>query len=320
VLWPLIGVLALAGLLLALARGNPVLRVIGLAGLSLVVVWLLQGASAEGPPGRPVGFSSSLRHLAPALAIGLSLSGVFELWPRRGRRLAGRWIGLAVLLALLLTADASGEPWHSNYLAGAVLLGIGSFAVLAGLAAALAGRLPGRAVAAALAGLAVLAFGIGLPASRRYLDHRYTNTRFTPAGLNRAFIWANGLHDKRIAVVATRTYPLYGDDLSNHVVYIGAHRPEGGWVNVRGCRSWRRHLDRGHFDYAVISEDRVRRGDPPFLPQVGWTAAGSGASLIFAQRPTAVFRIDGRLDPAACAARSGPEGAPAKRHTGPSPG
>src|SRR5438067_346523 len=54
VLWPLIGVLALAGLVLALARGNPVLKLIGLAGLSLVVVWLLQGASAEGPPGRPV--------------------------------------------------------------------------------------------------------------------------------------------------------------------------------------------------------------------------------------------------------------------------
>jgi hypothetical protein len=230
------------------------------------------------------------------------------------------WIGLAALLAMLVTADASGEPWHSGYLAGAALVGLGSFAVLAGLAAALAGRLPGRPMAAALASLALLAIAIGLPASRRYLDHRYTNTRFTPQGLNHAFIWANSLHDKRIAVVATRTYPLYGDDLSNHVVYIGAHRAEGGWVDVRSCRGWRRRIDRGHFDYAVISDDRIRPAAPPFLPQVGWTAAGSGATLIFAQSPTAVFRIDGRLDPAACATRSRLGPAPVRRHTGPSPG
>jgi hypothetical protein len=321
VLWPLLLTVALAGLILSIARGSPVLKVIGLAGLSLVIVWLFQGSSAEGPPGRPVGFASSLRHLAPALAIGLALVGVTELWPRALRRRGAGWIVPAVLGALLLTADASGEPWHSDYLAGAVLLGIGCLALLGALGAALAGRLPRRTVQVGLAGLAVLLLALGLPASRRYLDHRYTSTAFTPSGLNRAFSWARNLRDKRIAVFATRSYPLYGDQLSNHVIYVGVHRPHAGWVDVSNCRDWRRALNAGHFDAAVISYDRIQPGLPPFPPQVRWTAAGRGATLLFAQSPSAVFRIDGPLNPAACARpalRPGP--AQASRHTGRSPG
>ena len=100
VLWPLLVVLALAGLALnlvpsrpssgssaALAVADPIsareplslaperqlLRVIGLAGLAAVLAWLIAPTSASGPAGEPRGFESGLRYLAPALILGLAL-------------------------------------------------------------------------------------------------------------------------------------------------------------------------------------------------------------------------------------------------------
>ncbi len=57
-LWPLIGGMALAGLVLCLGRGaSPLLRVIGVVGLVAGLTWLLAPTSAEGPAGMPAGLS-----------------------------------------------------------------------------------------------------------------------------------------------------------------------------------------------------------------------------------------------------------------------
>ena len=45
----------------------------GLAGLAVVVAWLIAPTSASGPDGMPRGFESGLRYLAPALVLGLAL-------------------------------------------------------------------------------------------------------------------------------------------------------------------------------------------------------------------------------------------------------
>jgi hypothetical protein len=86
--WPLLGALALAGLLLCLGRhASPLLRVVGLAGLAVVLAWLVAPTSASGPDGMPRGFESGLRYLAPALVLGLALLPAAP--PLRDR--LGRW-------------------------------------------------------------------------------------------------------------------------------------------------------------------------------------------------------------------------------------
>ena len=56
-------------------RGPPhCFRVLAVAALLGVAGWFFHGTSAEGPPGEPIGFFSSLRHVAPSLAVGLALA------------------------------------------------------------------------------------------------------------------------------------------------------------------------------------------------------------------------------------------------------
>jgi hypothetical protein len=125
--WPLLGALALAGLLLCLGRGaSPLLRVVGLAGLAVVAAWLIAPTSASGPDGMPRGFESGLRYLAPALVLGLALlpatpalrdrlSHWASLGPRRTWSMPARaWAALAVAVAA--AAIAFGYREQRGYL------------------------------------------------------------------------------------------------------------------------------------------------------------------------------------------------------------
>jgi hypothetical protein len=127
IVWPLLGGMALAGLLLCLGRGaGPLLRVIGLVGLVAGLTWLLAPTSAEGPVGMPVGFESALRYLTPALILGLAmlpvtppLNGRVRRWTSLGPR--WRWVAPARALAslgalLLLAAVAFGYREQRSYL------------------------------------------------------------------------------------------------------------------------------------------------------------------------------------------------------------
>ncbi len=74
IVWPLLGLAALAGLALCLRRSSDrVLPLAGLVGLATMLAWLLAPTSASGPDGMPRGFESGLRYLAPALVLGLAL-------------------------------------------------------------------------------------------------------------------------------------------------------------------------------------------------------------------------------------------------------
>jgi hypothetical protein len=126
VFWPLLGALALAGLLLSLGRrSDPMLRVAGLAGLAAGLAWLVAPTSASGPDGTPHGFESGLRYLAPALVLGLALlpaapavrsrlAGLDAM--TRSSRLPGRKplaLGLACTALLVV---AVGYPVQRHYL------------------------------------------------------------------------------------------------------------------------------------------------------------------------------------------------------------
>ncbi len=296
VLWPAILLAGLGGALLCLGRySEPALRACAIVVLALVGAWLVAPASASGPDGQPLGFLSGLRYLVPALALGLALLPLAPSLRWQG----ARWALLAAFALALPFTAASGEPWYSGYLAGAVLAG----ALAACLAVLLGSRWPSahrRAALGVAAAAVVLIVAAGERGQRTYLQNRYAHPGFTAPGLDSAFRWARSISGARIATTSTRQYPLFGTDLSNRVRYVGLKRPHGGFVRPATCRSWRRALNEGGYDYVVASRDRIASGRPAFPPQAAWTASDPAAQVVLRKPPTVVFRLEGRLDPAAC--------------------
>ena len=283
VIWPLLGVAALAGLLLVLLpsrgsfvlpgrtkeprdgtgrRSEPVLALAGVVGLATALAWLVAPTSASGPEGMPRGFESGLRYLAPALVLGLAL---LPTAPPIRHRLAG-WSPF--------------QPRSGRN--GDHPLRDGRGWVLGGVAA--------------LVGVAALA---GYAYQRHYLQERYEHVSFSVPGLNMAFEWANDKSDVRIATTSTRQYPLFGNDLSNHVQFVGEEKPYGGFEAPSSCRRWRELLNEGDYDYVVASLDRFEQGKPPLPPQAGWTVAPE-TEIIIQEPPTVVFQLNGPLDPDGC--------------------
>jgi hypothetical protein len=268
--------------------------VLGAVGLVTAAAWVASPASAAGPSGTPLSFESGLRYLAPALILGLALLPVLVARAPAPRRPAL----LVAMLAILVFADASGAPWYSGYVAGAIAVGAAA-AALAALLGAAWPRLPRPVLAAAVAGLVLIVVGAGWIEQRRYLDHRYANPSFAAPGLDVAFDWARDLRGQRIATTATRQYPLWGTALDNRVAFAGEHRAHGGFVRARSCLQWRRLIDAGDYDYVVASLDRIEPNRARFPREAGWTE-GRGAEVVLRRPPTVVFRLRGPLALSGC--------------------
>jgi len=266
IFWPLLGALALAGLLLSLGRhADPVLRVAGLVGLAAALAWLVAPTSASGRTGTPHGFESGLRYLAPALVLGLALLPATPFLRSRLARLG---------VSSWFVADSATK--HE-----------------------LTGRFGRRTALAVCAALALLVVVVGYPVQRHYLQGRYADPSFTTPGLNAAFKWAQGITDARIATTSTRQYPLFGKDLSNHVDYIGIEQPHGGFTAPTTCRTWRRLLNAGDYDYVVASRDRIEPSKPTYPPSAAWTE-GPHTTVVLRKAPTVVLKLRTPLNPSAC--------------------
>jgi len=295
--WPLVLGLAFLSLLACVWRGrDPMLRVLGAAGLFAALAWVASPASAAGPEGMPLSFESGLRYLAPSLVLGLALLPAAIAGPRREPPPAAL---LAPLLVLVILADASGQQWYSGYVAGAVATGIAVVGVIALATSWRLRRLSPLALTAAAAGSAAILIGAGWIEQRRYLDNRYREPTFAAPGLNAAFSWARDLQGQRIATTATRQYPLWGTELSNRVQFAGLAQPQAGFIRASSCSEWRRLIDEGDYDYVVASLDRIQPGGRRFPPEAAWTE-GPGARVVLRRAPTVVFRLTGSLDPSAC--------------------
>jgi hypothetical protein len=266
IFWPVLGVLALAGLVLCLGRrASPAQRVIGLVGLAAALAWLIAPTSASGPSGSPHGFESGLRYLTPALILGLAL---LPTAPTLRRLLTDRRV----------TSPLGANSAHKDEVTG----GCGQ-----------------RLAFVAVVALALLMVAVGYPIQRQYLKHRYETPAFTTPGLNAAFKWAQGITDARIATTSTRQYPLYGKDLTNQVDYIGEEQPNGGFIAPKTCQAWRHLLNVGHYDYAITTRDRIEPDKPPYPPTAAWTA-GPATEIVLRKPPTVVFRLRGRLPVSSC--------------------
>jgi hypothetical protein len=286
-LWPLALAAAAIAVLVCLIRAERSLKLIGFASAVGMAAYLLDGTSAEGPPGMPVGFASSLRHLLPALCLGLVLIPVMP-----GRRSRCGRIAVALLLAaLLVTADLSADPWRPGYVAAAVAAC--ALAVSASMLRRAVGRMvPRPALAAAsVAAIGALIAG-GWFVQRSYLGDRYMGDDFRSAGLNAAFEWASGQRQQRIATTLALQYPLLGRDLSNRVAFVGHHQEDAGFTAIHRCRPWRAALDAGGYRFVVTTWSHDgRRGRSRCL------ARDPRARLLIRQDRIVVFLLDGRPRP-----------------------
>jgi 4-amino-4-deoxy-L-arabinose transferase-like glycosyltransferase len=311
--WPLVLGAALAGGLLALLRGRDLaIRWIGGVALFGLLAYLFTPLSAAGAEGAPVGFAINIRYAIPALLAGLVLLPL-----ARGLETERRqWLLLAALLAVLALSDRSDAVLRDP----ARLFGLLIVAVTVLVPAALLlarSRGVGRGVA--LAGFAVLAVvvaAIGYPLQRDYLRDRFDSGSEIPGmHLDSAYTWARSVSNARIGLAGTTAgflqYGFYGTDLSNRVRYLGVRAPHGAFNAIPTCAEFRAAVNAANLDYLITSPflNFIHPEDPITSPEAGWLRAETAAQPVDRAGPVTVWRLRGKLDPAAC----GPANAPLRR-------
>jgi hypothetical protein len=285
--WPLLGALTIAAIAVALVRGPAVVRGLALVALGSGVAYVFTQTTAFGPAGRPVLFAANLRYLLPALALGMALLPVVAPNPRVVPVLAAAMAGVLVVTGL------APQAWPADQRGLAVLLGAVACAIALTIVVA-----PGRGrrvgVAASI-GVVVAVVVAGLPIIRGYLHDRYT---VAVTGQEAVGAWARGIHNASIGIAGFFIqYPLYGQDLSNRVQYIGHFGSDHSFTDVRTCGQWRKAVNGAGYRFVVISPSFVTDPEPAALQ---WTRGAPGATEVFAKDRAYVFRIDGRLDPGTC--------------------
>lgn len=304
--WILLGVLAIAGLVLCLDRASGPARRTGAAvGMALVFAWLVAPTSASGPAGEPNGFVSGLRYLAPALAVCMALLGS-GVGPRGGR---ARWLVTGLILILAPVTIAFGEGWDiKNWLVAIGAAAIFWLGCLLALGVWRIGmrqhRLSKRSTLKVIAwatGIALVVLIIcGQGVQRYYFENRYESPDFTIPALSGAFVWANGQSGAAIGTNATRQYPLFGPDLDNDVQFIGVKRPHGGFVEAQNCRQFVAATNAGNFDYLVLTMDREnQRLKKPI--ELTWVEDDPAISEIRVVEGGGVLKLSGPLSASSCA-------------------
>ena len=156
-----------------------------------------------------------------------------------------------------------------------------------------------------------------------YLDDRYTRAEDFRFQLDELAAWAKpnlgsahrrGRHQRRLQPV-----PLYGDELSNRVQYIGRELPGGDFRRsamrrAGSCPQLVEAVNDGDYDY-VVTAPELDLNDPSTAkpsPERGWLRRAPAAEEVLRRGRVSVFRIDGDLDPADCAQRGPAPKQPAK--------
>ena len=296
-LWPLMLVLAAAGAVIALWRGpTKAIRMLGAVAIVTALVYVVTPVTASGPEGEPIGFGPNLRYLAPGLALALALLPVaLTRWSERVQVAGAIAMGAAALPLVFDLERLLDQPAYG----GAAIL---ATAVVAAMLVLVAWLDDVRGLAIGVAAVLVIALGAGYLVQRDYFGTRYQPIGILGhPGLEKVFAWASDTSGARIATNTTRQFPLYGEDLSNHVQHIGVERPEGGFVAADDCETWRAEIDAGDYDYVVTALDRIEENGLDAPPELAWTATSPNATEVLRRGSAAVFELSGPLDPAACA-------------------
>jgi hypothetical protein len=316
-LWPLVLFGAAVAALAALLAGRDrIVRWVGAVALFGMVAYLFTPLSAAGADGAPVGFGINIRYAIPALLAGIVLVPLPRILdpPRR------QWGLMGLLVLVFLLTDRPDDALHDKGRIFALALVL---VVVAIAAAALLARARGvgrTAVAAGVLALTVGLVAIGYPLQRHYLQGRFANTgsaeeRIPGMGLDSAYRWARSVEDARIGLVGTTAgfagYGFYGTDLSNDVDYLGEAGPHGGFNAIPTCAGFRAAVNAAGLDYLVTAPflDFLHPSEPIASPEARWLRGDPAVTPVLHTGEVTVWRVDGRLDPAAC----GPANAPLRQ-------
>ena len=117
------------------------------------------------------------------------------------------------------------------------------------------------------------------------------------------------LTDARVALIGLNAqFAMYGDDLSNHVQWLGDIR-DHVFHPLETCEDWRRAINEGRYSHVILGPSRLDLPGP-----YAWTVDDPSAlliqdyegdaSLVFidpdARVPIAFFELTGPLDPDGC--------------------
>lgn len=287
--WALLG-LSAAGLVLAVLKGDRLLRVFGAVGLvsALVFVFTPQFLAVGNAP---VYFQENVRYADAAVILGLVLLPVNPLLARWAR---ARWI-LIGYAGILLAVQFDATIWPTSLLGGAfaqpvrgrdllvgILIGVG-FLILGAGVVAFKRQASGRglpALAWVLAGLLVVL--IGFPVQQAYLRDRYSGDLFL---LGFPVRGPEVKEPVRIALAGNLSflqYPSYGKTSANYVQYLGVPGPHGAYSLFRSCAQWRSALIEGGYQYVAITTGVVSRetGVDSLTPTLMKWTRGHGVHVV----------------------------------------
>ena len=287
--WALLG-LSAAGLVLAIVKGDRLLRVLGAVGVASALVFVFTPQFLV-VGNAPVFFEENVRYADAAVILGLVLLPVNPLLARWTR---ARWvlIGYAgILLAIQfdpaiwptsLLGGAFAQPVHGRDLLIGILIGVGFLALGAALVAFK--RQPSRphvpALVWVLAGLLVVL--VGFPIQQNYLRDRYSGDLFLLGFPVRGPTLKEPVRIALAGSLSFLQYPSYGKTSANYVQYLGVPGPHGAYSLFRSCAQWRAALIEGKYQYVAVTTGVVsRRTDvesltPTFMK---WTR-GSGVQVV----------------------------------------
>jgi hypothetical protein len=301
----ILGGAALGAVLAVWRPRSRAVRLCGAVTIAAAIAYVFTPLTAAGPEGDPMAFGINLRYLAPGFALGLALL------PLEPKLAPERWrlpllIGGVLALVLVTTSSDSAYIWTESFssIPFAALIGIVLVGAPVGIAL-LAGR--SRALAAGAGVLLALAIAaVGWERQDDYFDHRYDRTEDFRFQLDDAVRWAKGTTELRIAVAGTsgayNQYGLYGDELTNYVQYVGDEGTNGDFRRIEKCEDFRTAVNDGDYDYLVTTPD-LDLNDPATArtsPERGWVDGDPSVEREILSGRTAVFRLDGELDPAGC--------------------
>jgi len=312
-LWPLILIMAVSAAVYIIWRSNnKILRVLAAAALATAVVYLFTPLTAAGQEGTPTGFFTNTRYLIPGLVLALVMLPI----ARPLRAPEGRaWKTLLFLLAVFAITVLTTPRWYPGYIVGTVFITLALVWAPAALAIGRSRGTVSRAVVAGACGVIVLlAVVLGRAQEVQYANHHYANPLpfLGEGGPREAYTFARNQEHARIGIIGSSQiifgqYGFYGGKLNNEVEYIGVRGPNGANRLPEDCRTFRRLINEGDFDYLIMSHaTQDSPGAEYWFPIYSWVKNSPALELVVAEptitpQPDYVFRVKGKLDPAGCA-------------------
>ncbi len=316
-LWPLILIVAVAAAVyIAWRSRNIILRVIAVAALATAFVYVFTPLTAAGQEGSPTGFFTNTRYLVPGLVLAMVLLPLARPLRAPDRR---AWQTLLFLTGVYAITVLATPRWYPGFIVGTIVLTLALVWAPAGLGMARSRRVMSRAaVVGAGAAVVLLAVVLGRAQEVQYYKHHYTrSTLFLgEGGPQEAYEFTRKQQNKRIGIAGSGEiffgqYGFYGANLNNYVQYIGVPGPHGAYRLATTCPQFRERINAGNYDYLVLSQYTQDSAEAPYsYPIYAWIKNDPALEKVIEEPeispdPDWVFRVKGKLDPAACGGAKG---------------